>query len=168
MHSCAVVAQSQQPPQGTPQPAGTCRRSPVAGPRPPRLQAAARGHAACIDSLYKDGGADLHYRNELADDEHALLLAAAAGAAPAVRQLLHLGAKANQCDAWGRSALWSAAERGDAAVVDLLLAQRPAPKHIRDYVRRLTPLGVAQVNGHHAVARKLAAALAAPVVLEGE
>lgn len=138
--------------------------------RTPLLEAAAAGAVDCLRFLASDG-CGVPVRDEVApgpecgatgerSGEHALLLAAAGGHAPAVDALLELGAKVNRVDASGRSALWVSAARGHAGVVRVLLGRRPAPKHIADFVHRRTPIQAAAANGHAGVVRVLAAALA--------
>jgi ankyrin repeat protein len=116
------------------------------------MEAAAAGHAECIQHLLDHGSADVNVQHE-ESGSHALLEAAAAGHAGCVVVLLEAGAKVNRVDKAGVSALLAAACAGHLRCVQLLLQYDP--KHIAEYTQKRTPLMAAAANGQCAVVAAL-------------
>ena len=93
--------------------------------------------------------------------EGQLVDAARAGDAATVQALLAGGADVNQATGDGLTALHAAAERGHAAIVELLI-QRHAAIEPKTRIGSYTPLHLAALGAHAAVAEKLLEAGADP------
>jgi hypothetical protein len=116
------------------------------------VSAAARGDAAAIAALAREGG-DPNARDE--DGRPAIVLAAGSGRPEAVRALLRAGARPDAAGRDGWTALHQAADAGDGASARALLDAGAAP----DLVSRArgTALDVAERGGRDAVAALLRA-----------
>ncbi len=93
--------------------------------------------------------------------EGQLVDAARAGDVATVRALLQQGADANEANGDGLTPLHAAAERGNAAIVELLM-DRHAAIGAKTRIGNYTPLHLAALGAHTAVAEKLLEAGADP------
>ncbi len=91
-----------------------------------------------------------------------LHLAAAKGDLATVQKLLDDGAKVDQTDNLGRTALYFAAEKGSNKVVALLLAKGANPTHRSLLSPGNTPFHIAAQNGHNDIIGMFLAANIAP------